>query len=247
MIAARLQVDAARAALRERLTSFGMLGSVDSLLEHHVAGRHVELDRAIAELRLAELERESAEFDAAQPPTASVDIARARVGLARALASEAALDYRSGRLAVVAPEDGVVMTPDLERLVGTVAQSGQAVVELAAARPWLVEVPLSESDVDRVRVGSNAVLEILALPADEDREMQGEVRSIAIAAIAQREGTSAAPVFTARIAIAEEDGRAELLSRLRTGFTVRVRITGARATLIAELWRRLAEVVDRVR
>ncbi len=121
-----------------------------------------ELDRALALVERGFISR--ADIDRR---TATRDAARARVAVARAQVRE--MEERIGRLAIRAPEAGLV----LQRMVepGQVVSPGSgALYRIAAGGQLEVRAQVAEQDLARLAVGQRAVV----VPVGSDREFVGE-------------------------------------------------------------------------
>lgn len=123
-----------------------------------------------------------ADFDAAEARyrKAIAGVAGARAGVVAAEAAlrgaEAAVEYTLIR----APFDGVVLTKnadvgDIITPLGAAANAKAAVVTIADLGSLEVEVDVSESNLEKVRVGQPCEIQLDALP---DRRFRGEVHTI---------------------------------------------------------------------
>lgn len=76
------------------------------------------------------------------------------------------------RLTLRAPQDGVVLTPDLERLASGSLRPGDALCEIADLDPIHIYIPLGEHQARHIRAGQKVELRVPALPG---RTIEGSV------------------------------------------------------------------------
>ena len=155
---AQIAADSARAALEQANAN---------LVAAQEARRGAESRVAEAEGRLAQSSPIEAQMAAAH---AAADLARAKVRVAEATVKLAGLQLSYTR--VVAPEDGIVskITAHEGALVGV----GQPVAELVPDRTYVV-ANFKETQLDRMRPGQRALVEVDALP---HRPLEGRVESL---------------------------------------------------------------------
>ncbi len=158
------------------------------------------LDTTELLLRLSSLR---AEFDGAQREAALAQRERkdaeAQIARARARKSEAEiafLEHQIEQAALFAPTDGVIVTGDLERVVGAPVSIGDVLFEVAPLDALLVDVFIEEDQIADVAVGSFGSFASASRP-----DVRIPVRIERIDPIAElREGRN---VFRARAALEE--------------------------------------------
>lgn len=131
------------------------------LFELDTSDLALERDRYAAEIAAL-----GAELRAAR---ASGDRKRAAVLRAQAERARAELSLAEGRIArstVVAPEDAVVLSGELERLVGAPVERGQRLVELAPPDGYTVGLLVDERDIALVESGQRGTLRLEARPGE---------------------------------------------------------------------------------
>jgi len=99
--------------------------------------------------------------------------------VARAEAERNRLEGEIARLVVIAPHNGVVMTPRLSEKVGKYVKPGDLIAEIHALERLTAEIGVSERDIGEVRLGQPVSLRLRAYPS---RTFQGKVTRIATAA-----------------------------------------------------------------
>jgi multidrug efflux pump subunit AcrA (membrane-fusion protein) len=185
----------------------------------------------LAELR-AEVERARAaeatagdRGDVLAERLAEIDRDQARARLAAVGAED-----RRGRL--VAPVDGVVLTPNLAERVGTWVEAGEALAQVSPLDTMRVEIGVSETDVSRIRPGQTLRLKVLGYP---DRQFKGRVTEVGWEGEAPVPGKPS--VFKVVGWVANPG------PSLRSGMTGRARVDVGRDTLLARglrgVWRAL--------
>lgn len=215
----------ARANLRERLVSFGFREGIDSVRRDYVIGTHVEIDRAYAELEIAESETRAAIAEQGAPLLGPLDVAREESAVLDSRRRDGLLQERLTHLAVVSPIDGLVLTAHSEELLGVVLRPGDAVLDIADKR-WKAVLHVSERDIRDIAVGDQVMMEVPALVRTNGRRIQGTVDLVASAPIGSKVGAEtsggAGYEVIVRIDIAELhmlDARA-----IRKGLSVDARI-----------------------
>lgn len=184
---AEAQVAAARAAAAGAHSSIDQaqanaekaqkdLERIRSLVAQKMASPQV-LDAAEAGARAALAQvRASRENAASASEQVSVSSAALRAALARADAAIAARDLAANQLAdtrIVAPQDGILANKSVEP--GQFVQSGQPLMALVPLDEVWVVANLKETDLNRLRVGAPAKIEIDAYGG---MKIDGEVESI---------------------------------------------------------------------
>ncbi len=120
-----------------------------------------ELERARAQLRLRESERESATI--ALGAARGVEARGAAADLARAEADVLAAQARLENLRIVAPAEGVIVARAVE--VGDVVSAGQLLFELAVDGPVEIRIDPDESTLALLAPGQAALVSPDAFPA----------------------------------------------------------------------------------
>jgi multidrug resistance efflux pump len=177
---AAAKVVQARASLLERLTEYHLGQNVDSVLESYVSGRHVAIDRAVADVRLAEAEHKAAVLELEEAGADSSDVEKRRIELARLRSALEIGDAQRSRMTIASPTDGVVLTEQLSRKVGSYVEPGELLLEVAPTDGWRAVLFVREHDVHEVDAGDKVSLEIPALTALYGDRIQGRVASVAL-------------------------------------------------------------------
>ncbi len=232
----------ARAVFRERLLPYGLNGPVDSLVRSYAEGAHIEVDRAIAELRSAEAEVRFAGEEAASASIAALSLAQAQGDLVAARERQRLLAQRQERLDVIAPAAGVVLTSELESLVGSTVRVGDVVLVVADTTAWRAVLVVGEQRVNDIALGDSVMLRIPALRRIGADRIAGVVTSIS--QVPREAGTgSSRPLGSGyEVVVTIPSTPLGMLSEmvLRSGFTVEGRVvakTGRIIELLADyLW-----------
>jgi HlyD family secretion protein len=189
-------------------------------------GQPTDIDQAIlqAELRRAEAAMRDAEreWDRLKdgPPDSDVAAARARVAAAQSL-----LNQRQ----IVAPFAGTVT--NLGVMTGDLVAPGQMALQLADLTELIVEIELSEVDVNRVQVAQPVRLTFDAVP---ERTYQGEVIEIGLAGNAVQDVVS----FPVKVLLVDADGQ------VRPGMTAAVNIVTEEIEQVLLVPNRAVRVVE---
>lgn len=186
----------------------------------------------MAELRALALEArgEAAAAEAGRDP---VERRLADLRREQAVARLAALHHEAGRIELVAPVAGTVLTPLVEQRVGDWFEMGDVFCQVSPLDTLHVEVAIDEVDVHRIRPGSKLRLKVLAYP---DRQFQGRVTTVSWVGEAARPGERSHFLLRGWV---DNPG-----PHLRAGMTGRARIEAGSATL---LWRVTRDLVRGLR
>lgn len=254
---ARARVNAARAAILQRMVEHDLGTNVDSLLRTHVPGRHVVIDQAVSELRGAEADLRLAATQADIVGLSSFDRARLGTEMEQLQAQMSATRARIDRLSVRAPIDGVVLTEQIERLPGAYVTAGQLLLEVANLGNWRVTLVVPERDAHKIEVGDSVKVEVQAFGQDEREQLRGSVVHVASEPISQEGGAgggaSAAvasmPGAAGMYRVVAELDRAQLaeigVEKFRRGYTVQGNVITKSGRIIKLLWDHITEKLDR--
>jgi multidrug resistance efflux pump len=140
-----------------------------------------ELERAEEQLAVLTNELEQARGRLAMLTAGSrpEEIAAPTQAVARAVAERNRVKDEIARLVVLAPHDGVVMTPRLSEKLGEYVEPGDLIAEIHALDRLTAEINVSERDIGEVQLGQPVALRLRAYAS---RTFQGTVTRIAGAA-----------------------------------------------------------------
>jgi multidrug resistance efflux pump len=238
----------ARANLRQRMVENSIGSDVDSLLAAYRVGQHVAIDLAVAEVRAAESELR---LSAAQHDVVALerfDRAKNQVEEDQLSSQIRSLRERLGRLNLVSPTRGVVMTEQIEKLPGSYVQSGEQLLEVADLDAWRVNLFVRERDVHRIAVGDSVMVEVQAFNAEEDERLRGSVVYVApeplqVAPTTSQGGPSAAAAVTQSGGLYRVVARLDQkqldrigIRKFRRGYTVQGQIVTRRGRVIVLVW-----------
>lgn len=174
------RVQQARAALVEQMTEFGLRPqSMDSVLSSDISGWHVAVDKAVADVRAAEADHQTAVARLGEDALDTNDLKKQRIELARLRGAMDVARAQRGELSVTAPADGVVLTSQVERMAGSFVQPGQQLLEVAGTGRWRAVLYSSERNVHDIQVGDRVTLDIPGLSALDGDRLSGSVTSVA--------------------------------------------------------------------
>ncbi len=137
-------------------------------------------------------------------------------------------------LRLLAPADGVVVTPRLEDRVGSYLDVGEAFCEIIGIDGFHARMPIREARLDRVRPGQEVDLIFIAYPF---RSFRGRVAALAPVSRGGEgvEGEDPGiPEFTEFDVIVEIEDPAE---RIKSGMGGKARIRVGRATIAGRVGR----------
>lgn len=169
----------ARATLRQRMVENDQGTDVDSLLGGYRVGSHIALDLAVAEVRAAEAERRLVDEQTDALRMSRFERETGVVTLEQLDAQIRTVRERLSRLDVPAPADGLILTEQIERLLGSSVQEGDLLLEMAEPDQWRLVLFVSEGEVHKVRLGDSVKAEIQAFPMDDRDLLYGTVAHVA--------------------------------------------------------------------
>lgn len=236
---AKARVIQLEAAARDRLSIFGISASLDSIRVGHRFGQHAEIDRVLAELLVGEAEWSAALADLGSITTSALDAQLDRSTLQSLRARRALLRRRLHDLLLVAPRDGIVLTSQVDQLLGSNVQEGHPVLVISDRTSWRARLVVAEEEIRRVAIGDSVQLDMSAFRQTRERRIEGLVTFIAPAARDASGVQRATDGFEVVVDIPHETLPEPLVRTLRPGYTVTGKII-TRRTLISELlWDKL--------
>ncbi len=219
---AQAAVVRARAQLRDRLTTYGLGSNVDSVLSTYRVGTHVAIDQALADVQTAEAALRSTQTQRERLTLSDFDLRRQQVEIERLDAQIASVRHRLGRLTLRAPAAGVVLTGQLERLVGSFVREGELLLEVAALDVWRVNLFVRERDVYEIHIGDQAKVELQAFLGKDEDLIYGRVVTIA----AESASLDDAPTGLYRVTVVLDEAEVERVGRdkLRRGYSAQGKV-----------------------
>lgn len=130
--------------------------------------------RLSAEARAAELHEERArrELDMTVGANDPAAYRQAQSRLEQAKGAVVEAQRLVSRLTLKAARDGIVITPDLDRLAAGSLRAGDALCEIAQLDPIQIFIPLNERQARHIRAGQKVELRVPAMPS---RTFEGQV------------------------------------------------------------------------
>jgi len=238
VVESEAHVARARAALRERMANFSISGDPDSIARAASSRVHVGLDGPSADLlaSLGELAAARAQLSSAN--LATFDIASKRVELRGLETMLTTSRTHLGRHSILAPSKGVVLTDQLEQLLGAAFVAGQTILEIADMEHWRATLAVSERDVHRIHAGDVADIEIPAFAAMSIDRFRGRVEAVGWQPAAAGGMSAAVAGITSgyRVVVRLDSNEVQPLVRgaLRRGYAARGKIVtrSARANVL---------------
>jgi biotin carboxyl carrier protein len=123
-------------------------------------GRPLRLEREAIE---AEIQQVSKEHDVALATRRIADAQQAALKKQQLSRQYELISQRLGQLKVVSPIDGVVVSGDLERFVGSPLERGQTLIEVAPLDKLIIEVEIPEHEIGYVSKGADTRIKIDAI------------------------------------------------------------------------------------
>lgn len=191
-------------------------------------------EQVSSELRVREGALRSATEEArlVERGTRPEEIAAARAEVARLETEADDIERRLGLCNLIAPEAGVIVTPDLRERQGEHLMAGSTLLEIAASSEMIAEVRVLESEIGDVESGMPVRFVFSAFPS---QSFNGRVLDIAPAADVDEMGRA---LFRVRASVEDPAGR------LRPGMTGAAKIQAGRQPLGRVFWRRVMRLID---
>lgn len=257
---AEARLTRSRAVLVQRMVEYGFGSNPDSLLRVYRAGQHVMLDQAVGDVRGAEAD---IRLNAAETDMLSLrqyDERRADTDMDRLQAQIREARERINRTSIVAPNAGVVLTEQLERLPGAFVREGETLMEVGEVGEWRVTMLVPERDVHKINVGDRVRLEVQAFNQRDRRQLEGLVAHVAAspasaspagsgdaaqAGGAPKAASSGPGLYRVVASLDRAQVQREELDRFRRGYSVQANVV-TRSGRIAELaWGYLRDKLNR--
>jgi putative peptide zinc metalloprotease protein len=156
----------------------------------------------------------------------------------------AELQSRAQNLEVRSPIEGIVLTPKLREQLGEYVKEGAELVEVANLTEMRARVYVSDYEMHKVRLGSNATVNIEAFAKLWPAKVSAitPVSTVQAAELNQKEeyqGLSALNFYVVNLAIANDQGA------LKPGMVGEARIYGERRSLVSHFGRQVVRFFGR--
>ncbi len=214
----------ARATLRERLAAYGRDAPIDSVMRTYTPGSHIDLDRAVSAVRRARVRLNKAEKDLERDRIRDVD---QRIQAARIRRLQVEIDRvrtQLEHLTVRSPAGGVVLTDQLERLLGRRFKKGDHIMKVGSSKAWRVHLYADEQVVDDIHPGIPAKIEIRALRDSRRTLLKGTVSSVAAQPIDRDKAnglSSNRTRYLVRVKLTDRVSQLFESTQLKTGYSVK--------------------------
>ena len=129
-------------------------------------GRPLRLEREAIE---AEIQQVSKEHDVALATRRIAEAQQAALKKQQLSRQYELISQRLGQLEVASPIDGVVISGDLERFVGSPLERGQTLIEVAPMDKLIIEVEIPEHEIGYVSKGADTRIKIDAIGGESIR------------------------------------------------------------------------------
>ena len=225
------QLLAARAALLDRMVGHDLGTDIDSLLAAYRPGQHIAIDGAVSGVRSAEAWHRLELTQVAGSDLAAYDVVRARSLRASLRSQIAALQNRLSLFTLRAPVDGIVVTEELDRLLGAPLPQGGIFAELAELGGWQVRLRIPDRDMRRLHVGDSVVITADDSPVRDRQQMVGVLGYLGKAP-SLFGSTSTGPRFEAIVRLSTSEADRWPLGGLRHGLSVRAEVVTKKDRLI---------------
>lgn len=225
-------------ALRLQLVLYDRGSNVDSIMASYRPGQHIEIDRAVADLRSAQAELSIAHSQHERARLRELEARESEFGIERLRHDSAIASQRRQRLTLSAPVSGIVVTEKTEQLIGRIVREGDEIFTVADTSRWRVALIVAERDVARVRVGDVVRVDVPALKRQGgEGRLRGAVAFIGAAATSgDAVGSAGVTGYSVVVSLATGDGEKEILREVRQGLSVFAKIETRRVRVWRLLW-----------
>jgi multidrug efflux pump subunit AcrA (membrane-fusion protein) len=221
-------IDARNTLLAQSFVFLNREVDVDSVLEHHVPGRHIGIDEAVNHVRRIETRLAGLRLRQDASRVDRLDSLRIAERMLQIEARRRALERARDASILRAPMGGVVQSADLDQLPDRWLAEGEAVLDVAQPGSWQARLHIPAASVHRVRPGARVRLSAAALSDLTTEPLSGVVRQVSARALERDTGAGDFLV----LASVELPTDTALAGALRAGFSVR----GDIITEPASLW-----------
>jgi multidrug resistance efflux pump len=199
-------------------------------LEARGALSQVEFEKVAEEagIRARELQEAEASLELLRAGARVEELEAVEQDVARLEAERGRVREQLGNIALLAPHDGVIVTPKIHEKVGSFVEPGDLVAEVHDLSVVQAEIDVPERVIGDVRIGQEAELRLRAYP---ERTFRGRVAAIAPAATGDNLGYER--TVRVDIVIENSDGL------LRPGLSGYARISAGESRMLDVLTRRL--------
>ena len=160
-------------------------------------GRPLRLEREGID---AEVQQLSKEHNAALATGRISDSQQAALKKRQLLRRRELVSDRLDRLEVVSPIDGVVVSGDLDQIIGSPLEIGQTIAEIAPLDRMMVEIEIPEEEIGFVKSEADARIRIASAGG---RSIRTEIETVYPAAEIRNDKS----VFIARVEVDNQDGK----------------------------------------
>jgi multidrug resistance efflux pump len=174
----RAEVIRARATVTDRLAAHGFKTDLETMLREYVAGSHVQVDQAVADVLALEagLQEEQARLDLLELKRYEI---QSRLDRITHLSEQIRItETRRQRQRIVAPAPGIVLTDRIERRKGALVREGDVLLELSSEQQWQAHFSVREQDIHKVKVNDPVKIELQAFREDDRVIVAGIISSL---------------------------------------------------------------------
>lgn len=221
---AEAQLLKAKANLRDKVQSFFPGANIDSLMNTYKKGTHIALDYALSDIISAEVSLDGIQSTESimkqkklEEESALLEIKQIEKNIERQ--SEYLMHTK-----VIAPFDGIMLTEEPEKLVGSFVNEGTSLVEICMIGSWKAYLSVGEKDVYELSLGDSVKIEVKAMKQSEDYMLiPGKVT--AISAVPTQNQISQTSTGQYRVEVIFDNKiTKEYLSKFKKGFTIDAKI-----------------------
>ena len=208
----------AKASFRERLLDFYPGQDADSILHHYKPGTHITLDYGKAEVLTAEAEIKNRELQNIYSKNKLYDVTELELSLKFLREEINEIENKLSNLKIKSPADGIILTENLEKLIGQYITKGDLIAEIYQDKDWKVILSLNENDIHKIKIGDKVKVEVLPLNTEDDKELYlAEVSSYSFQPVSNESSSSKNYRVTATI---NRNNNFLPLEKFRTDFSV---------------------------
>jgi multidrug resistance efflux pump len=240
---AKARLIKAKADYRKSLVEHGFNISGDSAASNYAIGKHVGIDIALSDVLAAEAEVRYSNTRVDLLEVNQLNIEKQRVELEQLEKQIRIMKERLGRLIITSSASGIVLTEQLERLIGSYVQAGDLLLEIADTEQWQATLYIKEQDVHRIHLGDVVKAEVQAFRTMDDDLLYGRVVSVSSEPISPNQKINSAFAGLYRVTAALDDRPLAGLGRekLKRGYSVRGAIITKSGKTFTLLWNNIKE------
>ena len=232
----------AKAGLRQKINDFFTGADPDSIIQYYKKGTHITMDYALADINSAEADVDNIHSQKEAFVLKNLELKSLLVEVDQIKRSVAKQKEYINRTKLIAPFDGVVLTPNVENLEGSFVSEGSPLFEISKRASWKAVLNINEGDAYKVNVGDSVKIEVKAMKLDDNYMLlPGKILNISGEPYSDNAGQQSSGMYLVEVEI-ETKNHADYLAKLKRGFSIEAKIIKDRDRIINVLIKNIIDI-----